>query len=229
MHLGCREYLTVAKKHRMLRHMAAYEQANGSEHFSIAYDAAQLSALAETYAAHRFVALPNLLTPEQAGTLLIATGGAPARRVRCGIEHVTWEEQNFEPGHPAYDFFEQQSTIGLTRTVTGLGELAGLMCWTSVYGLGEYIDPHKDRSGSAQLLVCLQAPPTPAHGGELVVDSTRLFLYPGDAVVFEATTVEHYTTPLTATSDAPSPRRTVLVGRYFLETALPSPFLLGHE
>jgi hypothetical protein len=66
-----------------------------------------------------------------------------------------------------------------------------------------------------QLLVCLQAPPSSQNGGKLFVDGTELFLTPGDAVVFEAVRLEHYTTPLVASEDEPDPRRIVLVGRYY--------------
>jgi hypothetical protein len=40
---------------------------------------------------------------------------------------------------------------------------------------------------------------------------------PGDGVVFDATAVDHWTTPLTATERVPEPERLAAVGRYYLE------------
>ena len=48
-----------------------------------------------------------------------------------------------------------------------------------------------------------------------MVAGTELFLSSGDAVIFEATRLEHHTTPLVATAEEPTPTRTVLVGRYY--------------
>lgn len=178
---------------------------------------ASLPDLIQHYTSERLVSLPGLIAPNNAYELLMATQAVPARRVWCGLERVTWCEQNFEPGHLAYELFEREQAVGLVTTLTGLSERRGLSVWTSAYGAGEYINPHRDSSGSIQLLVCLQAPSDPVQGGELIVDGTRMFLRPGDAIAFEATTLEHHTTPLIATVDEPDPRRVVLVGRYFLE------------
>lgn len=173
--------------------------------------------LAERYARERFVHLPALITPDNAQKLLVCTQDVPSKRVQCGLEHVTWCEQSFEPGHPVYEFFERDQAVELATGLAGLRECRGLAVWASIYGVGEYINSHRDSSGSIQLLVCLQTPPGPINGGELIVDGARMFLRPGDATAFEATTLEHHTTPLMATVEEPSPRRVVLVGRYFLE------------
>lgn len=172
--------------------------------------------LAERYTKERLVHLPGLISPGEAQQLLASTEYIPARRVWCGLEDVSWHEQTFEPGHPAHDFFEQEQAKELVMGLAGRESYLGLTSWTSIYSVGEYINPHRDAAGSIQLLLCLQSPPSPANGGELVVGGSRLFLRPGDAVVFEATALEHYTTPLVPTVEEANPRRTVLVGRYFL-------------
>lgn len=184
---------------------------------TISLDASRLEQLAKQYAAVRFAPIPVLLYPDHARTLLATTANVPARRVQCGNRHVAWDEQSFDPGHPAYQFFEQPGLVELAQTLTGRKAMTGLTCWTSGYRSGEYINPHRDRAGTIQLLVCLQAPRSPQNGGTLIVDGNELFLSPGQAIAFDATSLEHYTTPLTPSEDEPDPQRVVLVGRYFLE------------
>jgi hypothetical protein len=176
----------------------------------------QQELLVEQYRRDRFVPISGLLDLSNAAALLAATEDVPAYRVRVSGNTDTWDEQNFDPNHPAYQFFEQDILVGFIRTLTGLKRVNQLMAWTSIYRLGEYINPHTDSAGSTQLLVCLKAPRSPEQGGKLVVGGQELFLTPGDAIAFEATSLEHCTTPLIATKDEPEPRRVVLVGRYFM-------------
>lgn len=183
---------------------------------SIGVHPSLLPDLAERYTKERLVHLPGLISPDEAQQLLASTEYIPARRVWCGLEDVSWHEQTFEPGHPAHDFFEQEPAKNLVMALAGRQSYLGFTSWTSIYRVGEYINQHRDGAGSIQLLVCLQSPPGPANGGELVVGGSRLFLRPGDAVVFEATALEHYTTPIVPTAEDANPHRTVLVGRYFL-------------
>lgn len=95
----------------------------------------------------------------------------------------------------------------MVRRLSKHRQISKLMCWTSIYAPGEFINPHRDRSGTIQLLVCLMNPQRGDCGDYLHLPGTRLFLASGDAVAFEATTQEHFTTP-------GSKPRIVLVGRY---------------
>jgi hypothetical protein len=173
--------------------------------------------LSSRYEENRFALIKAFIGPEETKTLLTATYSTPARRVICGIPNVSWDEQNFDPEHPAHQFFWQREITDLIRSMTQLGTIDQLACWTSVYGLGEYINPHCDRGGSIQLLVCLQSPASHRNGGELTVGNQTFFLTAGDAVAFEATKLVHHTTPLVGSESDPNPRRVVLVGRYFLD------------
>jgi len=175
-----------------------------------------IAAAAECYVHNRFLHLPEFVSPDLAQSLLETTLDMPSRRVICGDKGISWDEQNFDLGHPSYDFFAQPEAITFAKGLTHLDKISHLVCWTSGYSAGEFINPHKDVAGTIQLLICLQAPPNAAHGGELVVGGQRLFLAPGDAIAFEATTLEHYTTPLVASEQEPNPHRVVLVGRYYM-------------
>jgi hypothetical protein len=176
-----------------------------------------LEAASDQYEANRYVHIPGLLSQRSAELILADMVDFPTRRVRCGIENVNWDEQTLEPGLVAHDFFTQDSILTFMKDLLGKQHFAGLFSWTSGYSEGEFINPHTDGAGSVQLLVCLQAPPSQDHGGTLHVAQEEFFLNPGDAIAFEATSLEHYTTPLVATDTEPNPRRTVLVGRYFME------------
>lgn len=181
-----------------------------------------ISQLAERYQTARFAHIPRFVQPDYAAQLLAATQGVPSKRVVCGSEAVVygiveaeWDEQNFDSDHPAHQFYLTDEVVDFVQSVSGLQAVSQLVCWTSCYRMGEYINPHCDSEGTVQLLVCLQAPPGPQNGGKLIVGGAELFLSPGDTVVFEATSLEHSTTPLIASEDEPDPRRVVLVGRYF--------------
>jgi len=171
-------------------------------------------ALAEQYRQARHVVIPELLSAESVATLLAHTAGTVIERTTCARAN-TFGEQSFEGTHPVADFFLQADMLQLVQIMSKCAQISKVTCWSLVYAPGEFISPHKDVAGAIQALICLQAPRSRRNGGELVVDGRCFFLTAGDAIVFEATSLEHYTTPLAGTADDPSPRRTVLVGRYF--------------
>ena len=176
---------------------------------------ADLLELTSQFAAQRFVQLPGFIHPDQAAYLLESTREIVRRRVRCGLENVSWDEQELVAGDPGYEFCRHPKLTRLIEALAGPVTIDNLVCWTSRYGVGEYINPHRDRYGTVQVLVCLKSVRTKHQGGSLVVAGTELFLSSGDAVIFEATRLEHHTTPLVATAEEPTPTRTVLVGRYY--------------
>ena len=167
------------------------------------------------FVSDRSVYIPGLISPDQADVLLAATNDTPSTRVICGDERVSWDSQNFTEGHPVYQFFLRQDVTQMIDGITGINGRRELMVWTSCYAAWEYINPHRDVAGLIHLLICLEAPPSPHNGGSLFVDKRELFLRPGDAVLFDACRLEHYTSPLVPTEEVSAPRRTVLVGRYF--------------
>lgn len=172
--------------------------------------------LAEQYRPARYVVLPELLSAANVTTLLARTAGTVIERRTCHRDANTFGEQSFDTTHPVAEFFMRADMLQLARTLLGAGHISEVRCWSLVYGPGEFIDPHKDASGAIQILICLQAPGSRQNGGELIVDGQAFFLTTGDAIAFEATSLEHGTTPLAGTADDPSPRRTVVVGRYYV-------------
>lgn len=175
---------------------------------------AQPDVFSREFAASGFVHLPDLINPDQAGILLTATTDVPSTRVICGDERISWDSQSFAEDHPVYQFFLKSDVTQMVDSITGLSGRRGLMAWTSRYAAWEYINPHRDVAGLVHLLICLESPPSNRNGGSLFVESQELFLKPGDAIVFDAQMLEHYTSPLIPTEEIPNPRRTVLVGRY---------------
>ena len=171
--------------------------------------------LAEQYRLVRYVVLPKLLSAESVTTLLAHTADTVIERSICHRAANTFGEQSFNTTHLVAEFFMQAGMLQLARRLLGSGHISEVKCWSLVYEPGEFIDPHKDASGAIQILICLQAPRSRQNGGELIVDGQAFFLTTGDAIAFEATSLEHQTTPLVGTADDPSPRRTVVVGRYY--------------
>ncbi|KAF0847067.1 hypothetical protein [Nocardia caishijiensis] len=170
--------------------------------------------LASHFTRRRYVHLPGLVRAERAARLLESTEGLARRRVECGLENVSWDEQELVVGDPGYEFCRSPRLTQLIRMLVGT-TVGPPVCWTSCYSVGEYINPHRDRGGTAQLLLCLKSPLTSSQGGSLILEGAELFLSPGDAVLFEATRLEHHTTPLVASEVDPAPTRTVLVARYY--------------
>jgi hypothetical protein len=94
-------------------------------------------------------------------------------------------------------------------------------CWVTRCGTSGFIPRHRDRYGTAQLLICLAVPPV-ENGGALGLQppgcsEDHLQMGPGDVVVIDATAVDHWITPLIATERVPEPERLAAVGRYYLE------------
>jgi hypothetical protein len=176
---------------------------------------ADLSELTSVFAEQRFVHLPGLIRPDQAEYLLESPGGSARRRVECGLDNVSWEEQDLGAGDPGYEFCRHPKITNLVQALADPVTINSLKCWTSRYVAGEYINSHRDRHGTVQLLVCLKTVPGTHQGGSLVIAGAEFFLSVGDAVVFEATRLEHHTTPLIASAEEPMPLRVVLVGRYY--------------
>ncbi len=89
---------------------------------------------------------------------------------------------------------------------------------TSEYGTGEYINPHVDGAGHVQVVLCVRAS-APENGGALCLrhydEDDCYHLAAGDAILFRATEVEHWTVPLVPTTYDPRPERVVICARYF--------------
>jgi hypothetical protein len=123
--------------------------------------------------------------------------------------------------HPHRGVQERHAQI---RTPAGLHQRKGsrIHCWASSYRLGEFINSHPDTAGTIQVLVCRRSPRSADNCGHLVVNGTSLVLVVGDAVVFDATRLDHHTTPLVATDEHAEPQGMVLVGPYFLRGSGPA-------
>lgn len=177
------------------------------------FDTDRMEQLGREYASDLVVLLPEFVPSNCAAMLLAATKAAPRRRVTCGAA-VSWDEQRFDSSHVAHRLFARPEFVALARKLSGLEHIDLDCCWTSCYRIGEFINSHRDGAGRIQLLVCLQAAPGRENGGVLIVDGREIVLTAGDGVAFQATGLDHYTTPLVATENEMHPQRVVLVARY---------------
>lgn len=170
---------------------------------------------------NRFVYLTQFISPEQAHRFEVQTRNLPARRVQTGIGGVTWNEQQVPSSNPIYRLFIDRGVLGILCAALEIEpetRARNVLCWIARYGEGEYIDAHRDGAGTIQLIVCLLAS-REENGGLLVLKSNdgeqRFFLRAGDAMLFEATTIEHRTTPLIRFKEYDNPTRVVAVARYY--------------
>lgn len=173
----------------------------------------RMEQLEREYASARVVLLPQLVSSDHAAMLLDSTKDVPRRRATCGGE-VSWDEQQFGSSHVTHRLFARPELMALARMLTGLERIDLKSCWASSYRVGEFINSHRDGEGRIQLLICLQAPQDRENGGALIVDGREIVLAPGDGMAFQATGLDHHTTPLVATESNKHPQRAVLVARY---------------
>lgn len=185
-------------------------------------------AYVDDYRANGFVWLKEFAPRDDVAALWPTCCTAPVSRCHAGNDQVTWSEAVLSDGHPGHAYFRQGHIRNLVESLARSEVASGIHCWMSLYQEGEYITPHRDRCGLLQVLICLKAPHDPSSGGLLVLADKAVYLRPGDALVFAATEVEHYTTPLRHTATDPVPVRAVLAGRFFarspdVEQAPPRP------
>ena len=159
--------------------------------------------------------LPGFISAVEVGLLVAETEGLPARRVVCGTGQVSWAEQSAPPGSRAFQFFASSrlKTFVLSQFPRG-SRAKDPIVWRSTYRTGEYIDRHTDGSGDIQLLVSIAAPPVDCGGvfcAEVGHRTDKFILRPGDAILFKAHEIPHFTTPLTPSATCPNPRRVVIV------------------
>jgi hypothetical protein len=165
-----------------------------------------------------FVLIRDFVARDQVASLWATCCTAPVHRCHAGDE-VRWSEATLPSGHPGHEFFQQPHVRELVDRLAPVDVAPEVFAWVSLYHAGEFIVPHRDSDGLLQVLACLESPSDVSSGGILVLAGRDVFLRPGDAVIFAATDVEHYTTPLRRTVVDPDPVRTVLVGRYFARVA----------
>lgn len=180
-----------------------------------------LEKLAEQYHTQKFLLFPQFIAVSQTERLLTSTETIPVRTVICGNPQIHFGQQHFEETHPLVRLFHERQVVGMILVIAQATRLHSCRCWTSVYEPGEYISAHRDRAGDMQLLICLRSPLHADCGGILLLKlptgEQQVFLTPGDALLFEASGIEHATTPLLRTGKDPYPKRIVAVGRYFLD------------
>jgi hypothetical protein len=185
----------------------------------VSVESEKRSDAAKGFQRQRYAVVRNFVEPNGANHILEASRGLPERRVHCGVDNIGWTERIPSPGHETWQFFELPGVVHAFEAISGIRSLGGVHCWLAMYRAAEYINPHRDSEGLLQAIVCLEAPRSEANGGILFLEKSPVFLTPGDALVFEATTVEHHTSPLASTADDVEPARTVLIGRYYAGTA----------
>jgi hypothetical protein len=176
----------------------------------------------DLYQLEHYVLMPRMLPTDQAGRLAHLTVALPSRRVTVESDQPSeWDELAIEPSSELHRLLLNDPARAAVLEALAVDEPGVVKCWVNRYRTGEWIAPHRDAAGTVQLLICLRAPADEMCGGilHLALPAGPLAcpLGPGDAVLWEATTIEHWITRLVATNSDPEPERVVLVGRYYMD------------
>jgi hypothetical protein len=129
--------------------------------------------------------------------------------------------QSIEQDCILWKVFLNNKLVRITKFALGLKRevpLRNMISWLHRYQLGEQIAPHKDAGGDIQLVVLLHKPP-PENGGTLFLRfkdiDEPVQLNIGDALLFLASQIEHYSAPLIQSNEEPLPKKVVAVARYY--------------
>jgi hypothetical protein len=181
---------------------------------------ASFAALRNRYASDRLVVLRQFAGPEEVDRILQESSAWPKRTVivRQG-DPASWLSQQVPGDSLLHARLLSDPILNLVRAISATSStLVTTQCWTNIYRAGEFISPHRDAGGTMQLMLSLASPP-PECGGVFVASlhgtPREIPLGPGDAVLFQATAIEHQTTPLLPSPACPHPLRITAVMRYF--------------
>jgi hypothetical protein len=172
------------------------------------------------YTSERLVTLRQLAAGEEVERIIEESPAWPKQSVCARRDDgVKWLSQPVLQDSFLYAWFLSPRVLQMVRTIACFtAPLAATECWTNLYQAGEHITPHRDAAGSVQLLLSLVSPARECGGSFVASVQARpceVILGPVDAVLFEATSVEHYTTPLRASPLSPAPLRMTAVMRFY--------------
>lgn len=156
--------------------------------------------------------LRSTVATEHVTALLVDAALIQGHRVHARGGSAGWEERRILPETDAYRLIESTWQERVQRRVTTPVCLGS--AWYSIYRSHEYIQPHVDSAGQMQLLVCLR---NFASGGEICLDLSSgvktLTLGAGDALIFPAHAIEHWTSPFS--EQGADGVRITIAARYF--------------
>jgi len=182
-------------------------------------DARHLDAHRTQYREKLHTFLRKYTSPSLIARLKNAIKKAPHRQVCVNGSAERWKSAKLQPSDPVLNFYVSPEHLELIAACTALplNSFQGIRAWAHSYSEGESIPRHRDAAGFCQLVV----------GLELLADADSSLLYiesgsgsvgyrldPGDALLFKATQLYHWTRPLRKLPRSRFAKRTVLVVRY---------------
>lgn len=182
--------------------------------------------LRNLYTSDRLVVLRHLAESGDVVRIIEESLSWPKQSVYVRPEDgVTWLSQDVPRDSLLTAWFCSDQILQMIRAVSGIAfPLVRTESWINLYRAGEYISPHRDAAGTIQLLLSLVSPDSECGGifSASIQGCNREFvLRPGDALLFEATSVEHYTTPLIPSASNPEPMRMNAVMRFYFANTPP--------
>jgi len=139
-----------------------------------------------------------VLLPRHASAILIHecrnyVAAAPPGTKGDQSNHAWWESDSALPSKIVRQIPLRVLSDVICESITNH------VAWINVFSSGEFISAHRDASGDAQMLICVDAP-LPELGGQLWVGNVTntVVMTSRDIVIFQASKLEHGTTPIIA-------------------------------
>lgn len=136
----------------------------------------------------------------------------------CGIKDVKWLEASIpEASDINKRIFTNPKLLECLKLCLNTERKLSSIPWISRYRSNEYINKHKDSAGNIQLLICLKNSGKDDEGKLHLISNNQNFSFKlacGDLVIFKASELAHYTTPIT--SENFETLRVTAVCRYFI-------------
>jgi len=136
------------------------------------------------------------------------------RKVICGIENISWTEKEIKKEDPMFNYIFNSDLREHFKYLSSFEADSFVKIWASIYNESEFINPHKDRSGNYQALLCIANTENKENGNlflEIDRKNKEIHLEKGDMIFFDASKVRHYTTP---TKDKKTNRTTLAIRTY---------------
>jgi hypothetical protein len=190
----------------------------------------QLAGLKDAFRRQKAVFMPGFIAQRAAETIgkLLLEENTQFNSIKASKYDAKWsismldETLNQFKPDTGEDFLSvimlSSSVVNLICRIAGTSpdRLLTTKRWINRYYAGEFITPHIDNTGDFQTILCLSAPPA-SHGGQVILRDIGSFdLAAGDMLMFSASSIEHWTSPLQTPTNTPDPIRLTGICRYYI-------------
>lgn len=179
----------------------------------------KLDSAVDYFKQNGFCFLPSFLNINDCNTILASFENLDERRVICKTGEIEFGEQEIPDNHKIVkDFFLNKYLLEFLNNCFETDKnFRKVIYWNSIYKENEYINKHKDIAGDVQVLICLLNDGDIGNGALHIEKEDKKYNFDlkiGDLIIFKASELYHYTSPLKSIIKK-NPKRVVSVGRYY--------------